>query len=272
MNLDFPFVAGIAVIGGPVMFYHGFTAWRRRRLIADTPTSKIRSMAMGLVEVNGVAVPRSGAEAPFSGKPCVYWKVDVSTRSRNGWAVIHRETSSQPFYLRDDTGLALVFPNGAEGDLNGGVDEVCNGLMLPDCYREYLSRNHTVLGPLTRFGELRFREWLVEEGRPLFVLGTAMPKARVLEVGDADAFAATGTDDPGAVAMRAARLHTLDGEVRASIRRGEHDTTFVISEQSQTMLMAELGIKSVAFTVLGPVITLLGLAYWLAAWSHGRMP
>jgi hypothetical protein len=269
---DVPVFAAIATLVGPAMFAHGFAAWRRRRLIADTPTSKIRSMAMGLVEVTGAAMPRSAAEAPFSGKPCVFWKVDVSTRGRNGWTVIHRESSSQPFYLRDETGLALVFPQGADCELNGGVEEVCNGIALPDCYAEYLRGHPTVLGPFARLGTLRFRETLIEEGFPLYVLGTATPKARVLEVSDAEEFAATGTDGPGAVAMRAARLHALDGEVRGTIRNGDRGAAFIISERSQAMLMVDLGVRSAALLVLGPVVTLLGLAFWLSAWSHGRLP
>ncbi|MFI5372686.1 MAG: GIDE domain-containing protein [Candidatus Eisenbacteria bacterium] len=272
MKGNLPFFAAFATVAGPVMFVRGFAAWRRRRLIGDTPQSKIRSMAMGIVEVTGTALPRSGVEAPFSGKSCVYWKVDISARSRNGWTVIHHNTSASPFYLRDETGLALVFPQGAECKLEGGVEEVCNGLTLPDCYSSYLRDHPTALGPFARAGMMRFREYLVEEGRPLFVLGSAIPKARALEVSDSDAFAATGTDDPGAVAARAARLHTLDGEVRASIRRGENDHTFIISEESQLMMMAELGIKAVAYLVLGPIIALMGLGYWLSMWSHGHTP
>jgi hypothetical protein len=273
MKGNIPFFAAFAAVAGPVMFARGFAAWRRRRLIADTPTSKIRSMAMGIVEVTGTAVPRSAVEAPFSGKSCVYWKVDISMRSRNGWTVIHRNTSASPFYLRDETGLALVLPQGAECKLEGGVEEeVCNGLTLPDCYSSYLREHPTALGPLARAGLMRFREYLVDEGRPLFVLGSASPKARSLEVSDAEEFAATGTHDPGAVAVRAARLHTLDGEVRATIRRGENDHTFIISEESQLMMMAELGIKAVAYLVLGPILALMGLGYWLSTWSHGRLP
>jgi hypothetical protein len=36
--------------------------------------------------------------------------------------------------------------------------------------------------------------------------------------------------------------------------------------------MTELGMKSVAYIVLGPILALLGLAYWLTVWSLGRMP
>lgn len=267
-----PALAAVAAGYGPVMFIQGFLAWRRRRLIADTPPSKIRSMAMGLVEVNGSAVPRSQAEAPFSGKPCVYWHVDISARTKNSWNVIHRNTSSQPFYLRDDTGLALVFPQGAECKLTDCAEEVCDAMALPDCYAEYLRENRTILSPFGGLGQLRFREYLVEEGQPLFVLGTAAPKARAMEVTDVETFAATGTDDPAAVAVRASRLRSLDGEVHATIRRGENNRTFVISEESQMMMMTELGMKSVAYIVLGPILALLGLAYWLTVWSLGRMP
>jgi len=268
-------MAIVATFYGPVMFVQGFLAWRRRRLIADTPTSKIRSMAMGLVEVNGTAVPRSQVEAPFSGKPCAYWHVDISSRTKDGWNVIHRNTSSQPFYLRDDTGLALVFPQGAECRLTDCAEEVCNGLALPDCYAQYMHEHPTIVGTLVSASNLRFREYLVEEGRPLYVLGTAAPKARAMEVSDVSSYAATGTDDPAAVAVRASRLKTLDGEVHATIRHGENNRTFVISEESQMMMMAELGLKSIAYLVIGPILTLAGLAYLLSELSlgsHGRWP
>jgi len=60
--------------------------------------------------------------------------------------------------------------------------------------------------------------------------------------------------------------------VRASIRRGDNDHTFIISEESQLMMMAELGIKAVAYLVLGPILALMGLGYWLSTWSHGHTP
>jgi hypothetical protein len=265
-----PAMAIGATIFGPILFVRGFLAFRRRRLIADTPPSKIRSMAMGLVEVTGTAVPRSQIEAPFSGKPCAYWHVDISSRSRNGWDVIHRNTSSQPFYLRDETGLALVFPEGAESRLTDCATEECNGLALPDVYAEYMREHPSMVGMLARGNTLRFREYLVEEGRALFVLGSATPKARAMEVTDFETYAATGTDDPAAVAVRASRLRSLDGEVHATIRRGENNRAFVISEEAQMQMMAELGVKAVAYIVIGPILALLGMAYWLWFWSLGH--
>src|SRR5262245_10368694 len=85
------FWATMGLGGGPVLFYRGFKAMRTRRLIADTPTARIRSMAMGLVEVNGVAEPRSLVNAPFSGKNCAYWEIDISQAVRNRWDVVYRD-------------------------------------------------------------------------------------------------------------------------------------------------------------------------------------
>ncbi|MGH7742142.1 MAG: hypothetical protein ACRENS_08975, partial [Candidatus Eiseniibacteriota bacterium] len=60
-----PIYATAAAIGGLVMFVRGFRAWNERRLIENTPTARIRSMAMGLVEIEGVVEPRSVLAAPF---------------------------------------------------------------------------------------------------------------------------------------------------------------------------------------------------------------
>ncbi len=45
---DYLMAAAFALIGGFV-FVLGFFKWRKLRVIRDTPRSKIRSMAMGVV-------------------------------------------------------------------------------------------------------------------------------------------------------------------------------------------------------------------------------
>ena len=46
-------MGGVLTLGGGGVFILGFNRMSKYRLIADTPTSKIRSMAMGIVEING---------------------------------------------------------------------------------------------------------------------------------------------------------------------------------------------------------------------------
>jgi hypothetical protein len=268
-HIGLPVVALGSLFGGPVWFARSFKDLRTRRLIQNTPTARIRSLAMGLVEIHGRALARSTVRAPFSGAPCVFWEVDIATQSRkNHWNVVHRNSSGQPFFVQDDTGIAWVYPRGAECKVHFGKEEFCLGVTLPECYAEYMSREGLALRHVWRLGAMRFRERLIEEGQPVYVLGTAMPRARAHSLGDEEALEATGTDG---VAVE--RLRALDEEASAVIRRGENEPTFLISQQSERDLTLTLGLRAVAGLVGGPALTLFGLAYVLdflsSAMRHG---
>jgi hypothetical protein len=257
--------AGLAA--GPWLYWRGFRTLRRRRLIADTPTARIRSMAMGLVEINGAVEPRSTVVAPFTGKACAYWEVDIALQSRRGYRIVHRNQSGNPFFLSDGTGTALVYPRGAECRIHYAAEEACPGLMLPSCYAEYMSEHATMVGRLARLGQLRFRERILEAGQRVYVLGTAMPRSQARAVADVDAMQATGTDG-----SPASRRETLDREVVAVVRRGENERTFIISQDSEKGLMLTLGARALLQLVGGPILTVAGLGYWLMALSSGRRP
>src|SRR5262245_22396534 len=184
MDLRIPLVAVFALATGPWLFWKGFRALRVLRLIEDTPTARIRSMAMGLVEVRGTVSARSAVTAPFSGRPCAYWQVDGSVRgrSRNSWTVVHRNASGHPFFLSDETGVAMVYPQGADCRLRFGTDEECFGLMPPSPYAEYLAKHHSIVTQVMRVGMMRFRERTLEEGQEVYVLGTATPRSQAAVV------------------------------------------------------------------------------------------
>ena len=259
------FWATMGLGGGPVLFYRGFKGMRTRRLIADTPTARIRSMAMGLVEVNGAVELRSWVNAPFSGKTCAYWEIDISTPVRNSWDVLYRDQSGSPFFLRDEDAVALVYPRGATCKIPFGMEEVCAGPNLPPPYDEYLSAHPSAVGRLYRLGRLRFRERTIDVGTEVYVLGTAMPRAQERVIEEGDLIQATDTDDAGVT-----RLRTLDHEVTGVIRRGENEPTFIISEASERSLMTELGAQTLQL-VGGPLITLSGIGYWLLVWHFRRL-
>lgn len=261
--------AGLVV--GPMMYWRGFRTLRTRQLIADTPTSRIRSLAIGLVEISGAVEPRSTVVAPFSGKACAYWEVDIAVQERRGWRTIHRNHSGNPFYLSDDTGVALVYPQGSECRIRYGSEEHCAGLMLPPCYADYMNAHASLVGKLARLGTLRFRERILESGQRAYVLGTATPKsqARVVaqDLADAETLQATGTDGPAA-----ARRTTLDHQVVGVVRQGENEHTFIISQDSEKGLMLSLGAHALLLLVGGPALTVVGLGYWLMTLSSGRRP
>jgi hypothetical protein len=259
-----PLISGVAFVSGLTMFVRGFRVWRERRLIQNTPSSHIRSMAMGLVEINGVVEPRSMVSAPFSNHPCVFWEVDIATRSRNGWRTVHRNVSGHPFFISDGTGAALVYPQGAECKLRPGVEEVCNGPLLPPCYAEYLREQSLPLLNIMSVGQMRFRERLIEDGERAYILGTAMPRPHAVELSDGEAMRATGTDG------RSTRLATLDGAMVGVVRRGENEHTFIISQESERALALDLGIQSMAQLIGGPLLSLMALGWWLFGGAMGR--
>jgi E3 ubiquitin ligase len=269
MSLSLPIYATLALGAGPWLFLRAFRDFRVRRLIQNTPTARIRSMAMGLVEVNGQIVQRSEHLAPFSGQACAYWQVDISTRGRNNsWTVVHRNASGSPFFVRDDTGLALVYPKGAECRVQHQVEETCLGISLPDCYVHYMDDERLAFRHVWRLSTLRFRERRLDEGQNVYVLGTAVPRSQVMTVSQDEQLAATGTDGP-----HERRIRELQHDAVAIVRLGENEKVFIISQQSERDLTLMLALRAWAGMLGGPVLTLFGLGYWLQVLANqGRFP
>src|SRR2546422_4995027 len=65
---------GLAAVGGAALIVAGFVFLRRKRLIENVPESRIRSVAMGFAEIEGVARKKCELAAPYSGIPCVYYR------------------------------------------------------------------------------------------------------------------------------------------------------------------------------------------------------
>jgi len=166
-------------VGGFGLCVYGWMVYQRKRLIESIPTSTIRSLALGLVEISGQAQPEEGLlSSPFGGLPCVFYSYAVEERVGSGknarWETIGKGTSEQPFFVSDTTGRVLIVPLGAE-------------LILPD---ERTSRSNwlgelppnTIAG-LNRLGisterwigskTLRCRESFIIPEEQVYVLGTA---------------------------------------------------------------------------------------------------
>ena len=87
----------------------------------NTPTSKIRSLAMGMVEIKGMTERAYNLISPITMVPCVYYRLRKYRRSRKhgqqtigGWDLIDEyDCGPVPFYLRDETGKVTVNPEGA---------------------------------------------------------------------------------------------------------------------------------------------------------------
>jgi E3 Ubiquitin ligase len=291
VRLDMTFYASISLFVGPALFVAGFRDLKLRRMIENTPTARIRSMAMGLVEIQGTVLERSAVRTPFTDRDCAYWEVDISVRSRSNWTVLHRKNSGQPFYVEDGTGVALVYPEGSQCRVPAGSMEECRGFNLPDFYERYMTEQNLWQRHLWRLSTIRFRERTLDEGQNVYILGSAEPRAASLDVtlpdlewehGDALPWAepelhATGTDAARPSAPRIpprgpGRVRALHRYVSAVIRRGSNDPTFLISADSQTALATSLASSTLTKLIGGPALTVFGLGYWLLWSSAHHLP
>ena len=166
------FLAAAVVLGGAKLFCRGFRLWRHARLIEDTPTSNIRSMALGRVELRGRAVPRRLVESPITARPCIYYRYRVAEKDGDTWKTILKGESSRcVFELEDDTGRVPVDPEGAEIQFArfkyvGSKPELHAGLAA------FLAANRIGLED-----GYNFFEWRVDPGEALYVLGTASERS-----------------------------------------------------------------------------------------------
>ncbi|MBW2512410.1 MAG: hypothetical protein JRE01_10345 [Deltaproteobacteria bacterium] len=97
------------------LFWAGFYFIRLKRRVENTPTSRIRSIAMGLVEVHGRVLRKYALVAPMSESPCVYYRVRKYRKDRrNQWKLSSDINSKHvPFLLDDGTGMVTVDPRSA---------------------------------------------------------------------------------------------------------------------------------------------------------------
>jgi hypothetical protein len=170
--------AAVGACAGVFLFFRGFRMLQYKRLILNTPFSKIRSASMGLVEVSGMAVGPQTIPSGITGTPCFYyrataWELRESGKNRE-WKKVVDESLCVPFFVEDPTGRMLVNPQGA--DLDGvhrsfrdelGTSFVGSRDMFPENIAQFLLRNG-----IGATGNIRLEEHCIQPGYPLFILGS----------------------------------------------------------------------------------------------------
>jgi hypothetical protein len=170
-------LAFVGAFAGVYLFYRGFRLLQRKRLILNTPASKIRSAAMGLVEINGLAIGPYTILAPITGVPCYYFHTTAwqwQQRGKNSeWVKVADESLHVPFFLDDNTGRVLVNPQGAEMDIHRDFhDEFSTGLFssnfeMPPNIDDFLVRHG-----VSTDKKIKIDEYCIKPKNSLFVLGT----------------------------------------------------------------------------------------------------
>lgn len=168
--------AFIGVFVGIGLFIRGFRVLQRKRLILDTPTSHVRSAAIGLVELNGLAVGPHTLVSPITQRPCFYYRTavwkEVGSGKNRHWEQKIDERFHVPFFLQDETGMVLIDPNGAEMDIHCDFKAEYNHSMLttlgvPPRVVEFAGRNGVTLDD-----NVRVEEYCLKPRNAMYVLGT----------------------------------------------------------------------------------------------------
>lgn len=156
--------------------------------IKNLPTSKVSSIAVGLVELFGTGKCKNETKTPISKTNCLYWKVTCEKYSELGdsWKLIFTDSSSNNFYLQDKTGKILIDPTDAEINIplvnhyQGHIysdgkfipaKKFKDGPIVP--YINSVQYNKKK-GPLSG-ADFRLKECYIMEGDPLFIIGNAQP-------------------------------------------------------------------------------------------------
>jgi hypothetical protein len=168
----FLFPAGFAL--GVWLFRDGLSGLRDAISVANTPTARVSSAAIGLVELEGLAKAEHPTPAAVTGRPSVWWDaaVDVwsSDRDNGGWhqmAARHGGTMDT-LEVADKTGRVVVWLKDADlllatDSWETGKDHLpAPGVALLD----------TLGFPWGANKRLRVRETRLEVDAPVYVLGT----------------------------------------------------------------------------------------------------
>ena len=181
----------IGIIIGIACLIAAFRILQKKRLVDDMPTSKTLGVFIGLAELKGTAESDKPLTSFLAGAPCVLyqWKIEEhwsrtvtsigakgmpTTRHESGWTVIAKDQQLTPFYLKDDTGVIRIIPDGAEIQDKEIFNKTCR---FSDPL--YFSK-----GPLREIAnsdhERRFIETAVPLHASLYIMGQARERQDIV--------------------------------------------------------------------------------------------
>ncbi len=183
-----------ALVTGVFLFF-SLRLRRRHRLLADLPTSKVRGVFIGLVELKGSAESEDPLTSYLAETRCVDYRWTVQehwrrtrtesytdskgnrrtrTRTDTGWDTVASGGMAQSFYLRDDTGALLVHPAGARIDRAPLFDRTVS---RGDPLYHGKGPDGSVRGST---GRRRFTEEGIRLHAPLYVVGPARERTDIV--------------------------------------------------------------------------------------------
>jgi len=231
----------IGLVIGPVLFFAGLRWLSHKRLIENIPTSKIRSIAMGLVEIMGQVIPIGNniMKSPFANIDCVYYKYTVErwvkAKDSHHWRVVKSGKSDIPFLLKDNTGSVLIDSSGANIEVTKVTYTSGSGKDPSPIIKKFLkSRNLDYEGFFGINYKMRYREALIKPNDSLYIIGTAADNPF-----KEDGSAQHSSDD--------IMIHKGKGKI------------YYISDRSEKKVLTSYKIKSIAGLIVGALIIIVSV-------------
>ncbi len=164
---------------GIYSFFKGFKVLKLKKIIENIPTSKIRSAAVGLVEIKGNPHSDKLLISPLSHKKCVYykWVVEIyvkGDKDHGHWQKYKTGDSGNLFYVKDNTGDILVDPRGSELKIDSDFS-VTNewGKAIPVSIQKFNEENNIKRTSGFFRSTYRWTDYVLEKKDDIYVLGTA---------------------------------------------------------------------------------------------------
>ena len=237
------------LVGGALLLNDALTQYLLGQKIRNTPTSKARAAAVGLVELSGKAKTLEKVTSPITKSACAYYEVSAQyyykTKRSHGWRTFYRDDSRKRFYLEDDSGKVLIDPGSANVSIPADFtfqgtlsDKQFFGLLpsnqVDQKVLKYLEENPKAADAARGHSgkQLRFMEYYIAEGDPLFVLGSAEP----LE---------------GATSQVASE--------NLIVRKSARDKIMLISDSSEKKVLGALSLKFYIEVIFGLIMAFISI-------------
>ena len=238
---------------GVFSFFRGFKLLRNKRLIENTPTSKCRSVAMGLAEVCGTAQGAAKLPSLIGKIPCYCSQVRVERyvkrQKSSGWEKVHEAQIGIPFQVEDETGRVRVDPTGAELDipveLEYSTDSGLGALLGLTLSRMNEAKVSSSMIPM-QFMNYCNSTGVGFRGRMRFFERNLCPGDKVYVLGSAECV-------PG----------VEDEHERIIFRKGKHHPWYVIAEASEKELLSKMGTSTLLHIFGGAALTIVCIGFLL---------
>ena len=221
-----------------------------KRLLENVPTSKIRSLSTGLVELKGkIQVKDKILKDPFDDKECVYWRIQIQELVKSGktrkWVTSHKAKNQIPFLISDQTGSVLIYLD----DVNMNDVKRDKQYDLATFFSDEIPPN---VRDYCRKYNVKLKGWFGGKKRMKFIVTYLEPDDDIYILGNARPLLKNEQKD--------------SKNITAAIDRS-NDGLFIISDKSEKELIDEYGGQSYIIP-LGIILSAVGFSMILTSLGY----